>query len=109
MSRTVGRGLTDGMTRLQKLKLKYCFIDAGLSNLLEDILDLRACAIYGTQGGQQLLIVVAAFLAVKVLIRSYNNLGPAGARALAPGLGVAAAYRLESLHLVDCSIEMMAS
>jgi Ran GTPase-activating protein (RanGAP) involved in mRNA processing and transport len=63
-------------------------------------LDLAANTIKDAEGGRQVTAALRCFQQLKVLILNHNDLGPLGARTLAPG--VAAAKNLQRLELSGC-------
>jgi hypothetical protein len=98
---------------LQKLELHDCKIrNDGLANLLMSMgeinnrsltyLGLIYNHIHGAKGGLQVSLLLQRFQQIKFLVLALNNLGPLGARELAPGL--AAASHLESLRICHCSL-----
>jgi Leucine Rich repeat len=108
----------DNAARLQKLNLYCCHIGInGLANLLALPAGDGACmiknntltdinlgdnSIAGAEGGRLVCLLLQRFPALNVLVLGRNNLGPLGARALAPGL--AAASRLQELDLCNCGL-----
>jgi Ran GTPase-activating protein (RanGAP) involved in mRNA processing and transport len=115
----IGQGLFytgNTTTRLQKLDLSSCEIgNAGLANLMLPTagdggmiknntltnLNLTGNGIEGAEGGHHIASLLQRLSALKVLRLDHNpDLGPLGARAMAPG--VAGASCLEVLSVRSC-------
>jgi hypothetical protein len=111
---TLGRVLADNNNRLQKLTLNRCrYINAAvLAWLLLSMgdtshnflthLSLVDNKIEGADGGRQVGLLLERFRQLNMLNLHNNNLGPLGARALAPCL--ASSSHMKSLELSRCGL-----